>query len=308
VGCPTLSRWALLAAAVVLGWLHYREALSAWAGHIRDYTGDITHIWAVPLVSVFAALLRRGEFRNAAGLPSRRGAGWVCLFVLAGWLCARGGCWRVSLVSMIGLVWAVPYALWGEGAGRLMLFPAWFLLFAVPIPPPVLDALTLCLRTLASAAAAGILDGFGVPVLREETVLSSGYPGNGFCLNVADQCSGIRSLLVILAITAAYAQLALESRPRRWVLLACSIPVAIIGNILRILAACLVARRFGQEFAGGLYHDCAGYGVYSACLFAMFRIAQAIGNLDPAFLRRLAAWWRAERSRFSARYSRGPGN
>ena len=160
--------------------------LSWVAGQIRDPAVEMSHARVIPFTCVFAVFLGwwRGEIRKAAGLPSWRGFGWACLFLALAWIGAWGGYNRVSQVSAIGLIWSVPYAFWGRGVGRVMLFPAWILLFTVPL---ALDGFILHLRAFSADAAAAALNGFGIKVVRLGTVLLSFMPGVEPIGVIADQ-------------------------------------------------------------------------------------------------------------------------
>ena len=254
------ARWVLLAAVALAGWFHYRGALASVMLLLRDLAADnMAHVWLIPLISVVVVCLRRREFRDAAGLPSWRGFGWVLGFLALAYLGASGGHGRVSQISMIGLIWSVPYALWGRGIGSLMLFPAWVLLFTVPV---ALDDVILLLRKLAAAASVDVLSGLGMPVSRSGTDIIVKTPGSKFTLDVADPCSGIRVVFSMMSLIAVYAHLILKSRLQRWMLLACSIPIAVLSNIVRIFFVCWVACAFGKKVALGFFHDYSGYVIF----------------------------------------------
>ena len=171
------TRWGLLAVVALAGWVHYRGMLSWVVGQIGDSSGDMAYAWVIMIVSLFAVCVQCGELGKAAGLPSWRGFGWACLFLALAWLGAWGGYNRVSQVSAIGLIWAVPYAFWGRGIGRLMLFPAWFLLFTVPL---AIDDVVFCLRMFSADAVAAVLNEMGLTVVRFDTALLSFMPGVEF--------------------------------------------------------------------------------------------------------------------------------
>lgn len=279
-------RWCAVLLLLLAGWARYGEVLARTVAAIRDPLEDVPTAWLFPLVSLFDIWLRRGAFRKAAGLPSRLGFVWVCVFLALAWSGARLGVMPFEQVSLIGLVWSVPYALWGRGTGRLMLFPAWYLLFSLPVSP-YLETFTRLLRTLAAGTATGLLNGFGVAVgLFDGTRIFYGTPPDtGFCVDVADPCSGIRSLSALVAGTAAYAHFCQENRIQRWMLLACAFPVAILGNILRILSICTVGLFFGQDATTGYFHDYSGYVFYGISLALLFlaekRIPRLISWLHP---------------------------
>lgn len=265
-----LTRWLVLALLIVFGWFNYRDMISYTLMMFAAPIEDMSHGWVVPFVSLYVMWMQRKAFRAAAGLPAWSGAAWVCLFMTVAWFGGRGGQARLEQVSLIGLIWAVPYALWGSGVARLMLFPAAFLLFTVPVSS-FLDFFTIHLRILASSLATGILNGFGLNVERSGTALFSRAAGAEFNVDVADPCSGIRSLFAMMALTAAYAYFTQKTLLQKWALFACSIPLAMVGNIFRIFSICLVATWFGQDVATGFYHDYSGYVVFLVGVLLMIQ-------------------------------------
>ena len=278
------TRWIVVALLIVLGWFNYRGTIGYTMYMFGDPLEDMSHGWVVPLVSAYVMWAQRKKIAAAAGLPSWRGLLWVFLFMAVCWFGSRGEQSRLEQVSLIGMLWAVSYALWGRGVASLMLFPAAYLVFIIPVAS-YLDFFTIHLRILASSIATGILNGFGLSIERSGTALYSRVPGAVFNVDVADPCSGIRSLFAMMALTAAYAHFTQKTLLQKWALFAGSIPLAIIGNIFRIFSICLVANWFGQEAAMGFYHDYSGYVVFLVGVSLMVEAGVLIGKLDGAVLR-----------------------
>jgi exosortase len=241
----------------------------------RDPVEDMSHGYVVPFVSLWVLWRQRRELRAAAGAPSLAGVAWTAFFLAIAWFGGRGLQSRIEQVSCIGLIWALPFAFWGRGVERLMRFPAMFLLFTVPISS-FLDFFTIHLRIFSTVMATGLLNGFGVAVERSGTALFSHVPGGTFNVDVADPCSGIRSLFAMMALTAAYAYFTQKEAWRKWVLFACSLPIAMIGNMMRIMSICVVAVWFGQEAATGYYHDYSGFVIFVVGVCLMFQAGEWI--------------------------------
>ena len=121
-----LLRWLVLALLFVTAGFNYRHMISYTMMMFASPIEDMSHGWVVPFVSLYTLWVQRKALRAAAGLPSWRGFAWVSLFMIIAWFGGRGGQARIEQVSLIGLVWSVPYAFWGRDVGRLMLFPAGF--------------------------------------------------------------------------------------------------------------------------------------------------------------------------------------
>jgi len=137
------------------------------------------------------------------------------------------------------------------------------------------------LRIFASSLSVALLNGFGLQVIQSGTALISLLPGAEFNVDVADPCSGIRSLFAMMALTAAYAHFSQRTPLQKWALFACSIPLAVFGNVMRILSICVVAHFFGQDVATGFYHDYSGYVVFLAGVALMVECGRWLTKLDP---------------------------
>jgi len=267
-----LAALALIAVAAVF---NYRYMFDFTMVMFASPIEDMSHGWLVPFVSLAVLWRQRDALRAAAGAPSLAGVAWVMFFLVIAWFGGRGGQSRMEQVSFIGLVWALPYAFWGRGVERLMRFPAAFLCFTIPVSS-FLDFFTIHLRIFSTSLATGLLNGVGLAVERSGTALYSRVPGAEFNVDVADPCSGIRSLFAMMALTAAYAHFTLRQTWRKWLLFACSLPIAMIGNMVRIMSICVVAAWFGQQVATGYYHDYSGYVVFLVGVLLMVQAGEWI--------------------------------
>ncbi len=265
--------------AVAAGF-NYRFMVSYTMCMFASPLEDMSHGWLVPFVSLYVLWAQRKAFRAAAGQPCWSGAVWVALFLGVAWFGGRGGQSRLEQVSFIGLLWAVPFAFWGRGVERLMRFPAAYLAFTIPVSS-FIDFFTIHLRILTSSLATGLLNGVGVAVERSGTALFSRVPGAQFNVDVADPCSGVRSLFAMMALTAAYAFFTQKTVLRKGVLFVCSLPIAMVGNMVRIMSICLVATWFGQDVATGYYHDYSGYVVFLVGVMLMLQAGELIQKYGP---------------------------
>jgi exosortase len=142
------------------------------------------------------------------------------------------------------------------------------------------------LRILSSSLAVNILNTIGIGAIRSGTAIYSNMAG-GFELDVADPCSGLRSLLAMTALTAVYAYFTQKTLLKKWVLFATSIPLAVAGNIARIVTIAIVYESIGGRLAIGLYHDYSGYILFTAAISMMVVIGSVL-NMD--FSEVVAKW------------------
>jgi len=149
---------------------------------------------------------------------------------------------------------------------RALLFPLAFLVLMIPIPTILFNQITFPLQILASKLSAWFLPLLGVPVLREGNIIN--LPA--MPLEVADACSGIRSLMTLTTLTIMYGYL-LESRVLIRVLLAiAAIPIAVIANGFRIVGTGLLVQYWDPDKAQGFFHEFSGWLIFVVSLFMLF--------------------------------------
>lgn len=240
-----------------------------WTG---DVAADMSFGWLIPLVALFALWQRRSALLDALKNPDWRGIGLTGAALVLYWAGVQGQQTRLTLLSLVLLLWSIPFAFWGWGVARQLVFPAGYLLFCIPMS--FLDALTFPLRLFASAASAGILNALGIATVRTGTALMA----DGFNFEIADPCSGLRSVLAMTALAAAYAHFTQKSRPKQLLLFLSAFPLAVAGNMVRIVMIGVVARLFGQERAIGFYHDYSGYVFFIAATSLMLGVGTLINH------------------------------
>jgi len=212
----------------------------------------------VPLISAWI-LWRERKRWSAARLRSSILGLWIVLLamglLIAGTLGAERFTARISfLVLLSGLV----VFLAGREMLRLVAFPLAYLFFMVPLPAIVLYQLTLPLQLVASRFGVHSLNALGVHTLREGNLLL--LPN--CTLEVLESCSGIRSLLSLMAAVTAYAHFAKRAFWRRCSLMVLVVPVVIACNGLRLVAAGLLSYRAGPHADSGFDHLALGIGTF----------------------------------------------
>ncbi len=236
---------------------------------------DMSYAWYVPLFSLYVVWKERREIVASLGEPSMAGFLLALPSFAAGFLGIRGLQLRLEIIGFVGLVISLTWLYFGAKTMRRILFPALFLLFCMPLAT-FLDVVTVHLRIFSTGAAYAILKGFGADVVRQGTMLMSST--GSFAIDVADPCSGLRSLFALAALTAGYAYFNQPTWLRRGLLFALSVPIAVFGNVVRILTIVLVAACCSPEFATGFYHDYSGYVVFMAAIMMMLGASAAISK------------------------------
>ena len=149
---------------------------------------------------------------------------------------------------------------------RAVSFPLAFLIFMIPIPVIIYNQITFPLQLIASRFATFWLEVVHVPVLRDGNVLIL----SNYSLEVVEACSGIRSLMSLIALAVAYGYLAESRRWVRYRLVVLMVPSAIVSNAIRIMGAGVLAHRFGPRAAEGFLHQFSGWVIFLVALALMF--------------------------------------
>jgi exosortase len=286
---PAAHRWvaAHSTAAKVIGALLLGRLV--WAASISEREIALTTFSIFAAAYVFVAVMERWEFR-----ASRWGwmliVGSLGLFYFA--MVASQG--HAATASFVFLVMGLTLFLWGREALRQLFFPIVFLFFMVPLD--FLDnQIGLPLRMFVSQVSAGLMNFVGIETIRNGTAIYSAA-GGGYQFEVADACSGIRSLMALTTVTAAFAYISQRQQWKRWVLFLSAVPLAVLGNIVRVTLILLVAQVFGQQ-AGIKVHDHgSGYIIYGVSLSAMVLLSVLL-NVDYAGFAR--KWLRPQRENVS---------
>lgn len=226
------------------------------------------------ILAVVAWLLWRRRDELAAAALAGRPAGVMGWLVLAlGLLTYLVG--RIQNIVTFEMGAAIPLAVgmlavtFGWRVVRVAAFPIFFIVFAVPLPGAVVDALTQPLKQAVSWSAEGILYSLGYPISRTGVILRVGQ----YQLLVADACAGLNSMFTLEALGLLYMNIAGHTSKLRNVLLAILIvPMSFIANIIRVMILVLVTFHFGDEAGQGVVHGAAGMVLFGVALFLMFII------------------------------------
>jgi exosortase len=246
----------------------------------QSFGADYSHGFLIPFVSLSVLWSRREEIKLAPKQICLWGLGVIVMALAFHWLGAKMQQTRLSLISLILLLWGIPLYFFGWKMAKLLIFPCAYLIFCVPLN--FLDALSAPLQMVATSMAHGLLNGLGIECERVGTQLMSPF----FRLNVEAPCSGLRSLLAMTALSAVYAYYTQKSFVAKWVLFLASIPIAVAGNIGRIISIALVSITAGQQFGTGLHHDWSGYVLFALAISLMIGFGKVLQiNYKESFQR-----------------------
>lgn len=217
----------------------------------------------------------RGKLEKIEG-QSAPVAGWGSLvFGLLVYVVGRSqSIWLLDMGSLIPVIAGALLVTYGWQAVRRLWFPILFIAFLVPLPGPLVDAITGPLKQGISMAAESLLYLFGYPIARTGVILSIGQ----YQLLVADACSGLNSIFSLSALGTLYLYIAGHgSRLRNFVIVSCIVPIAVLANLIRVITLVLITYKYGDAAGQGFLHGFAGMVLFVAALLLLLGLDAAWG-------------------------------
>ena len=272
IGLNHLVATGVLAAFAFL----YRDVI---AKLVSDWATDdnYSHGFLIVPVALYLAWERRQRLLAAPMQPSLLG-----LIVILGSLATLiagvlGAELFLTRVSMIGVVGGAILFVLGWQHLRVLAFPIAFLLLMVPIPAIIFNQIAFPLQLTASEFGEATLNLFTIPVLREGNIIILANT----TLEVAEACSGIRSLISLLTLGIVYGYF---TDPRGWVrtvVALSTVPIAIIANGMRVAGTGIAAHYYGPEAATGFFHTFSGWLVFVVAFVMLFVVMRLLLILTP---------------------------
>ncbi|MGJ8642757.1 MAG: exosortase/archaeosortase family protein [Luteolibacter sp.] len=247
----------------VFGWLK-----SAW-----NAENDYEHGILFPFVITGLIIYQFNTLRAVAGKGSYLGLLAIFVGALLYAISCRTIQPRIGAGALPFLLWGACYFLWGWRVARLLAFPFFFFWLAVPLPS--FQQATTHLQLLATSMAHHGSSLFGVETTVDGTTILP-VTGDWEPLDIATGCSGIRSLMALLMISSAWAYVAKIKLWQKAVLLFMALPLAIIGNALRVTSIFVIAEYGDAKWAAGTWHDWSGLLLFYPFSLALLLIVHSV--------------------------------
>jgi len=274
LAAPRRVSWpAIAGTAAVFGLIaliYHRSATTLWGTWTTNET--YSHGPLVLLVALFLAWRDRRKLAEAPRRPLAAGLLLVALGCGLQVLGTRADVFGLQGYSLIVVLFGLALALLGPAPTRVLAFPIVFLGFMLTFPPFVVNHLSFALKEVAVGLSTRAADALGAVVVRSGMTL---YLSSGE-LRIEHPCSGLRSLIALLATGALLAAHQQGSPWRRGLLFLSAIPIAVFANALRLTMLIVVAHYAGVSRAGGWVHDLSGYLVYVLALGGLLLVRRAL--------------------------------
>lgn len=228
---------------------------------IADWYEDsnYSHGFLIIPVSVWLIWRQRKELASVPVRTSNWGFAGI-LVALAIFIVGTAGAeYFTARFSFVLLLVSITLYSFGWMFLRKVWFAFFFMLFMIPIPYVIYYSVTFPMQLFASKIASVALGVIGLPLVRFGNVLH--LPG-GQALEVAEACSGLRSIVALLALGALYAYFTQENRVKAVILFLATIPIAIFGNVVRISFTAIGTYAISEAFVEGTLHEMAGMLVF----------------------------------------------
>ena len=258
---------------VVLYWQVITKLVSDWS------TDDnYSHGFLIVPLAVYLAWERRHRLTCLPIRPGNTGLLVLCGSLLVLSAGVLGAELFLTRVAMLGTLMGMIVFLLGWQHLRALAFPLAILLLMIPIPAIIFNQIAFPLQLVASRVGEQVLSAWGIPVLREGNLIVLAKT----TLEVAEACSGIRSLISLLTLGVVYGYFTDPRGGIRVAIALATVPVAIAANGLRVAGTGIAAHYYGLEAAEGFFHTFSGWLVFVASFAMLFVVMQFIVRLAPA--------------------------
>lgn len=231
-----------------------------------------SHGFLVPLISAFLIWQKKETLAKLSFKPSN--IGWLFLapsitvYLVSALLRINFSAAFTIIPTTIGLV----LLFMGKNYLKQLLFPILFIIFMIPLPAAAIVNISFQLKIFAAKLSTLIVNQIGIPAIREGSVIKTAHA----YLMVEDPCSGIRSLIALIALGTLMAYLSHTTRIKKVVMFLSAIPIAVGANIVRIIALTLASEIYGSKFAMGWFHDTMGFAVFIIAFLALTLLSKAL--------------------------------
>ncbi|NYF90942.1 exosortase/archaeosortase family protein [Tunturiibacter empetritectus] len=255
--------------------LYYRVAIKL----VYDWftLPDYSHGFLVPFFAAFLIWDKRKVLQTIPIRQSWFGVPLVVFSIAVLILGVYGVELFTSRMSFIFLMTGLIWTFFGWAMVRALRFPLLVLVLAIPFPAILFNQITFPLQLLASRIASDILPLLGVPTLHEGNVIELPV----MKLEVAEACSGIRSLMSLFTLAVFYGYFLERTNRRRIILALASIPIAVAANVARIVGTGLCVQYWDPEKALGFFHEFSGWVMFVISLACLYLVHRAMQLISP---------------------------
>jgi exosortase D (VPLPA-CTERM-specific) len=247
---------------------------------VRDWGADenYSHGFLVVPLAGYVVWRHRAVLTSLSTRPSMTGLLMVVVSLLTLVAGMLGAELFLTRVALLGALAGTILFVWSREHLKALRFPLLLLALAIPIPAIIFNQITFPLQLLASRFGELAISACQIPVLREGNVITLATTS----LEVAEACSGIRSLVSLLTLAVIGGYLTESPMWIRWLLAASAVPIAIFANGIRVAGTGIAAHVFGPAAAEGFFHTFSGWLVFVVATLLLLIVHRVANWLGPA--------------------------
>ncbi len=252
---------------------------AAWpALHLLSYIWQssdyLAHGYLIPVTSIGLLWLRRARIREDLATATSPALGPAVVLAAAlfhsGALLAEAG--TFAGIGIVATIAATAYAVGGQRLLRTLALPVGFLLLMVPPPGFLQDRLLFGLKEIVIRVSVGLLQAFGYSIAATGNRIF--VPGHE--LFVANACSGLTSIVTLMPLGVVVAYFLSHGTWRRLLIVASIVPIAVLGNMLRVVLTVVLVSAGGMEYAEGLVHESFGVATFAGGTIVLVGLARLL--------------------------------
>lgn len=237
---------------------------------------NYSHGFFIPFVVAYLIWDRRDAIRKLPVRPANSGF-FVLVLGLMLYVAASIGAELFTMrFSSILVVFSLVVIHFGWRIACLCAFPIMYLIFMIPLPMIIWNKIAFPLKLFATKLAVMIIKVTGTPVYGDGNII---YLTNT-TLEVVDACSGLRSLISLLALTGFFVLISVQySAVKKMILFISAVPIAVALNVVRLTITALLARQYGPEVANGFLHDFSGFLVFAMAVVIVLLLNKLLSKI-----------------------------
>ncbi|MDP2654444.1 MAG: exosortase/archaeosortase family protein [Candidatus Omnitrophota bacterium] len=231
-----------------------------------------SHGILVPFVSAYLLWQKREEL---AKIPWTGSPWGIRLILLGAFFYAVNSLFRIyfsSAFSMFVVLFGLILHFFGPRMLRAVLFPLCFLFFMFPLPLVVIVNISFKMKLFAASIATYLLNQMGLYAVQQGSIIKM----NSANIIVDDVCSGLRSLISLMALGSIFAYWITGPMYKRILLFLTTIPIAVITNVCRVVFLSTISEIWGPQYTIGLIHDITGYLVFALAFVMFYMLAKLL--------------------------------
>ncbi len=238
-------------------------------------SADFSHAYFILPISLYiiwskkAALHKSTDWHFAGTLPFVLG---LLLYVYA----AVNAFMFLEAAAFVLVFWGILRLCFTQDSFSLLVFPIAYLVFLIPPPSILIDWITFPLKQIAAQGSYAVLNVMHIPVELYGVILKVADHE----LFIADACSGFRSIVTLMSLSAVWVYVQDTSIVKKWTIFIATLPIAVLANIFRICLTGLIANYWGHEMAEGFFHDFSGLVLFAITTLCLVGLTQLLLHQD----------------------------